>query len=610
MLAALIILGLVPLAALPFLVEVDSDADDQADDGAAAEAGGAEPQSQVVPLEDVVSPEGDDPTGASGDEAGATGEIYSLDSGSGDMTIESFEPDRDIVELDLSGTTGGILFEAMDTPDGAMARFDIGGEAEISILFQDQGEVPADDIMLRLPDAVDGSIFEISLSDALVAEEIGQVVSPDAPPQTELDPDRELVDPLLGVIDPVDPNAPDPRPVEPLDPDTIIDPVDPNAPDPRPVEPIDPDTILDPVDPDAPADPVVDGGAGDPLDPVGPNDETFGPEGDLALRELLERDSDNLVGMGETLSSALAAGVEDLTLSDAGDAVALAEGTGASTSLEMGQTAPVVGTDGVVQVVDGALGDDLITLGSDGGYAFGGEGDDTLVGGSGSGALYGGAGADDLTAGETGGYADGGSGADVITGGAGNDVLEGGEHAGGAPGGDDSIDGGAGDDLIRGGHGADTLLGGAGNDVIDHLGRTEEREIIEHHEFAWHIGEDADSLAGGEGDDTLIFDRHDTAEGGAGSDMFWLYHDGADGLEVAQVADFQVGEDFLRVSLNPQIGENEEPVVEVRPSADGSDAVVIVNGDLVAVLQGAPTATASDVYASVEPDIFPLGSAA
>ena len=58
------------------------------------------------------------------------------------------------------------------------------------------------------------------------------------------------------------------------------------------------------------------------------------------------------------------------------------------------------------------------------------------------------------------------------------------------------------------------------------------------------------------------------------------------------------------MSLNPNIGENGAPDVLVEPSADGSDGVVIVNGDVVAILRGAPDATVSDVYAEVRADIF------
>lgn len=56
-------------------------------------------------------------------------------------------------------------------------------------------------------------------------------------------------------------------------------------------------------------------------------------------------------------------------------------------------------------------------------------------------------------------YIDGGLGDDSIVGGDGMDIIVGGV-------GDDSISGGAGDDTIDGGAGDDTILGGSGNDVI------------------------------------------------------------------------------------------------------------------------------------------------
>lgn len=56
-------------------------------------------------------------------------------------------------------------------------------------------------------------------------------------------------------------------------------------------------------------------------------------------------------------------------------------------------------------------------------------------------------------------YIDGGLGDDIIVGGDGMDSIVGGS-------GDDSISGGAGDDTIDGGAGDDTILGGSGNDVI------------------------------------------------------------------------------------------------------------------------------------------------
>ena len=300
-------------------------------------------------------------------------------------------------------------------------------------------------------------------------------------------------------------------------------------------------------------------------------------------------------------------GVTYTTLGPTDDVLNLADdgimGTGAGT-IEMRQARPMISSEAGIEVVDAGAGDDQITTGDSAAFVFGNEGDDTLTAGEGATALYGGEGQDVLQAGETGQYLDGGTGNDQILGGSGDDTLEGGEHSDVISAGDDTINGGAGDDAIRGGYGADLLIGGEGDDVIDHLGRTEQREVITRHEFAWHTDGDADTLDGGYGDDMLIFDRSDGATGGAGNDVFWLWHDGSDGCDIAEVTDFVVGEDFLRVSLNPHIGENGEPDILVEPSMDGNDGMVFVNGDLVAILRGAPTATVSDVYAEVHPDVF------
>ncbi|MEL7116222.1 MAG: calcium-binding protein, partial [Pseudomonadota bacterium] len=410
-------------------------------------------------------------------------------------------------------------------------------EEPATLVFEDLGEVPADDVMIRLLDPVSGDSYEMSLNDAIGANEV------------------------YSVLDPEDPETPD----------------------------------------DPPTEPVTD----TPLEPVSPDAEEIDAGGDLTLRYLIETETDNVAGRSETLAEADAAGVTDVELTEADDIADRTDTEDGNVALSMGEAAPVLSSDAALDVVSGGAGDDQITLGDAGGFAFGGEGDDTLEARETVAALYGGEGNDALSLGAAEGYLDGGHGHDSLVGSAGDDVLEGGEHDASEGVGNDTLHGEAGDDLIRGGYGADSLDGGAGNDVIDHQGRTEERQDITQREHAWHTGDDADSLAGGEGDDTLIFDRHDVAEGGDGNDLFWLYHDGVDAGNIAEITDFEVGEDFLRISLNPQIGENDEPDVLVQPSQDGLDGHVIVNGDLVAVLKGAPSATPSDILATVEPDLFP-----
>lgn len=558
MLAALLLLGILPLAALPLMqnegaVDEDSD-DDVSEDGA---------------VSDMSLLDGDDEFPASRSDEGARdiagdGRVYSLDASPGETMIEDFEPGIDMVELDLTGVEGTATFDMSATASGAAVSILVESEGAATVIFSGLTDVPSGDIMLRLLDDETGAPYEMSLNDA--------------PEFLSAEPD-----PVVG-IDPTDPETPDSTD------ETVAD----------------VGVVLDPLDPELPEDPGPED-VGPVLDPVDPDAEILGASGGLELRTLLERDSENLAGLGRALDAAAETGVADTALGDGDDSLHLIDdgiaGTGEG-GLRLEEAVPVVGLGLPVGVVDGGAGDDEITAGDGAVFVLGGLGEDTLAATEGVAALYGGAGNDNLSSTAADAFLDGGIGDDLIAGGVGSDVLEGGEHGAGQSAGDDTLDGGPGDDTLRGGYGADLLVGGSGDDVIDHLGRTEQREVIQAHEFAWHIDDATDTLDGGEGDDMLIFDRTDSATGGAGSDVFWLYHDGADGGEAADVTDFVVGEDFLRVSLNPQIGENGEPDVLVRASDDGADGLVIVNGDLVAILHGAPGASASDVYAEVRADVF------
>lgn len=200
-------------------------------------------------------------------------------------------------------------------------------------------------------------------------------------------------------------------------------------------------------------------------------------------------------------------------------------------------------------------------------------------------------------------WLDGGTGDDTLIGGDGSEVLEGGEHGGPDQQGDDLIRGGAGDDVLRGGLGADTLFGGDGNDALDHLGRAEERAGGEAGQFAWHLDGEADVLNGGPGNDTLTFDQADSATGGDGADVFWLYADPAGATTPAEITDFARGEDFLRISLNPDYPGADWAEIEVGASPDGLDGLVMVNGTPVAVLRGAPGISLSDIFVDVPQNV-------
>ena len=552
MLAALLLLGLLPLAMIPL--------EDVSDDGANDPDGAADPPNVTTTI-------GGNPDVGDPPEDGA---VYQLTGQAGETVIPDFSPGTDLVEVDLTAMSGEIVFDMATSADGAWVSFAVGDNLTATVEFTSLAEIPYGDIILKMIDDETGEMFEQTLGDVFA-----------------LSPNGAETDAETGTVtEPTDPDNPDGP--GPLVTGPVTDPTDPEAPDPQTTDP-----IVGPV-----------------TDPIDPNAEPLGQMGELTLAELLQRDSDNSAGAATTLSAAFAVGPNDTILDNADDQLALTNdgvaGTGQG-SISLAESLPVVATPGTLEVVDGSAGDDTITTGDTAAFVFGGQGADNLTAGEGAAALFGGAGDDALGATSTAAYLDGGAGDDSITGGAGDDTLEGGEHGAASVAGNDTIDGGAGNDLIRGGFGADQLSGGTGDDVIDHMGRTEERAIAEHHEFTWHIDGAADSLTGGTGVDTLIFDQMDVATGGAGEDVFWLYNDGSDGAEVAEVTDFEVGVDFLRISLNPHIGENDIPVVEVEPSGDGADGLVIVNGDLVAVLRGAPTATASDIFAEVQPDVFPAG---
>lgn len=405
-----------------------------------------------------------------------------------------------------------------------------------------------------------------------------------------IDPDMERGT-LLGLTDasaPVAPVTDDEPPAEPgEDPDDILDPVMDDEPPADPV-PVDPADILAPIH--------------DPAD-------EFAIEGDgTFLQQMLMRDSDSDVGVG-FLGTRIYL-TDDIHLTDQDDVYAEPDdglpGTGADTLSTWDGTPFLRGPNGIT-VIDGGAGDDDITTGDGAAYAFGGDGDDNLTAGEGVAALFGGKGADTLTGTDTGptAWLDGGEGNDALQGGAAGEVLKGGAHRAGSEAvpDDDWIDGGGGDDIIHGGFGADTLFGGDGDDVINHLGRVEEDISWERHEYGWHIDNDADRLDGGAGNDTLIFDRADTATGGSGNDTFWVYFDGTSGSGAAEITDFAVGQDFLRISLNPD-ADHGDAALTVAATGDGQDAIVAINGQPVAMLRGAPGASVNDVYVEVVENVF------
>lgn len=193
-------------------------------------------------------------------------------------------------------------------------------------------------------------------------------------------------------------------------------------------------------------------------------------------------------------------------------------------------------TEHALHQITGSDGDDTIVLGDDAAIADGGIGDDSIYAGEGSA---------------------------IVSGGAGNDLIFGGDDAGS----DYLLDGGAGDDDLVGGEAAEVLIGGLG----------------------------ADTISGGGGDDTLVIDAQDVVAGGAGHDTFWLYSDGEVDVDFAQITDFSQDEDIIRISLPPEAEQSDDFEIEVSQTEDGTGSQVSVNGDVVAVLYGAPNVTVGDV---------------
>lgn len=74
---------------------------------------------------------------------------------------------------------------------------------------------------------------------------------------------------------------------------------------------------------------------------------------------------------------------------------------------------------------------------------------------------------------------------------------------------------------------------------------------------------------------------------------------GADvGLGHAEIEGFEVGQDVLHISLEPETVSGTLDVL-VSPSADGVDGHVFVEQRLIAVLKGVPHATSQDIIAEV-----------
>ena len=172
-------------------------------------------------------------------------------------------------------------------------------------------------------------------------------------------------------------------------------------------------------------------------------------------------------------------------------------------------------------------------------------------------------------------------GADALYGGQGDDRLAGGT-------GDDALHGGYGNDTLSGGEGEDVLFGGDGNDLL----------------FG---GEDSntpstDFLNGGTGDDTILAQGGDVANGGQGADQIILDTEGDD--EEVTVMGFQPGEDKLLITWDA----SDDPDIQIQQDEENTNLTrVVIDGQEVAHLYGADGMTSDDIRLITEAQLAQYG---
>ncbi len=227
---------------------------------------------------------------------------------------------------------------------------------------------------------------------------------------------------------------------------------------------------------------------------------------------------------------------------------------------------------------------------------LGGGGPDTLEGGEGNDVLVGDAGNDSLNGNAQGDLVLGGTGNDILRGALGDDLLIGGA-------GNDTLFGGQGDDELIGSSGSDTLFGGDGDDLL--LGFEYDRisgnmadlaadlrarivnnfdtpvpdqqlDRVEDNVTSGTVGERGpDQLNGGAGNDFLMGDDGDTLSGGEGDDDFDIAYRPGEAVTTITDFDYRIESLFLFVD-NPDSAS-------VSLVGDGPDTTLILIDGVLAV---------------------------
>lgn len=239
--------------------------------------------------------------------------------------------------------------------------------------------------------------------------------------------------------------------------------------------------------------------------------------------------------------------------------------------------------------------DDTVTADSDNLAWFMDGGDDSLSGSSGSDYADLGTGNDTASMGAGNDIVEAGDGNDAVSGGNGNDLAVGGAGEDNIFGdiGNDSLGGDAGNDTLAGGSGSDILAGGLGDDLVSGF------STLGGATGSMTFGDGADQLFGGVGNDHLILGRGDSGTGGAGEDTFEMDVRWRDGTGNFVVSDYETGQDSLVLhyaqTYDPSTSLPITPTVTVQPTADGLSSQILVNGAVVAVVEGVPDLDPSEI---------------
>ena len=260
-----------------------------------------------------------------------------------------------------------------------------------------------------------------------------------------------------------------------------------------------------------------------------------------------------------------------------------------------------VSLDGALNVGAGAGDDqvygselnDTISVGAGDDFVSGWSGDDAISGGRQNDELHGNSGEDTIRGGYGRDLIIGGDDDDLLRGGHGDDELRGDAGAGSRYAGNDTIFGDEGNDLLFGALGADMLHGGDGNDSID--GRD---DGIADGLLGPTDSDESDEIYGDDGNDVLTLGQNDIAFGGNGSDTFqlgqWITTDNQ-----AEIRDFDPTDDKIEVVYDQDL--EDEPIVTIETSRVTDDALILIDGVVVANVIGAKNLiSASDVLISQE----------